>query len=110
MNVEIETQGVEAVQRINQLAHGCAGYELGTVEQQVDQVKIRVAAIPETRRGRQTNCVVRVDFYDGGEAFAEATDANPYVAIHWALERVGRKIARQGRRADASQRGLPDAA
>ena len=95
MKIEINTEGFDAGGELHQLARCCAGYELGTFRKQVARVRIHVAAVPESRSDRDINCAVQVDFRNRDGVFAEAADSNPYVAIHWALERAGWTIARR---------------
>jgi len=104
MLIEFDTKGFDAGSELHQLARCCAGYELGTFRKQVARVRIRVAAVPESRGGRDISCAVQVDFHDRDGIFTESVDSNPYVAIHWALERAGWTIAQQQKDEPLDQR------
>lgn len=95
MIVEINTNGFDAGRQLHDLARCCAGYELGPFRQQVERVRVRLSALSGPGCGRDIDCAVQIDFFDRDSLSAAAADANPYVAIHWALERAGEAIARQ---------------
>lgn len=93
MKIEMQFDGSDPEAELHHLARCCASFELGTFRNRIDAVKIRLTSVKETRNGRRTNCVVQVELSGDHSVVAESDDANPFIAIHWALERAGWEIS-----------------
>ena len=102
MRVEIRIDGFEGGRELQHLARCCAGYELGPFRQRIERVRVRLSEAPARTHRREIGCAVEVEFYDRDSVAVTAADSNPYVAIHWALERAGGAISRQ---LEAARRG-----
>ena len=93
MKIKLKTDGADSVAELQHFAGCSASFELGTFRNRIDLVQIRLYNIEAAHSGRRKNCVIEVEMGDGERVVAEADDSNPYVAIHWALERAGWAIS-----------------
>ena len=107
MKIDIKTDGSASGAELHHFAGCCASFELGTFRNQIGTVQIRLFNEKEAPGGQGTSCAVQVDFSEGDSVVGEAEDSNPYVAIHWALERAGWSISSRQQTEVASVSNLP---
>ena len=93
MKIDLHTDAADTVAELHHFAGCCASFELGTFRNRIDLVQIRLSSVKAAHSGQSKNCVIQVELGDGERVVAEADDSNPYVAIHWALERAGWAIS-----------------
>lgn len=75
------------------------GFALGRFSNRIRRVTIRLKDLNSTRGGLDKNCQVSVSLIPRGTLLVEDTDANVYVAVARAAERIARKVARELHRA-----------
>lgn len=93
MKIDLKTDAADSAAELHHFAGCSASFELGTFRNRIDLVLIRLYSLEAAHSGRSKNCVIEVELVDGERVVAEADDSNPYVAIHWALERAGWAIS-----------------
>ena len=88
MKIDIQAEGIELDQKLREFTLCCAGFELGNFRQGIDAVRVRLANLAGSQRGRDQFCQVRVVFEARSDVVVEAIDIDLHVAIHWAALRV----------------------
>ncbi len=108
MKVKVQVRGLtfEVGQALQEHAERRLLFALGRFAAQLDTVQVRLSDVNGPRGGPDKVCQVVARLTRWGAVRAEETDADAYVAVTRAAERLGRSVAREVERRRGSRGSL----
>lgn len=94
MHLDIQSQGFDLTDGLRDYTQRRLAFGLGRSAHQVSRVAVLLADINGPRGGVDKRCRIRVRLAPSLEVVVEDTQADLYVAIDRATERIGRTVAR----------------
>ncbi|WP_136419700.1 MULTISPECIES: HPF/RaiA family ribosome-associated protein [Oxalobacteraceae] len=95
MRVDVRAQGFELTNALAEHAQRRLHFALKHAADQVQQVTVRLADINGPRGGIDKRCTVHLVLNGMPDVVAEDTEADMYIAINRAVDRVGRTALRR---------------
>ena len=95
MLINIQTQGLELTEALQDYTEKRLAYALSHGQQQIQRVQVRLIDVNGPRGGVDKRCQVDVRLKGLPAIVVEDTESDLYLAIDRAAERVGRTLARR---------------
>ena len=95
MQVEVRIQGTDLVDAIRSYAFRRIYFALGRFAPRVGRVQVRLSDVNGTRGGVDQCCHITAEKLSSGKVVVEQVDADLFVAIDRASERVGQVFKRE---------------
>ena len=94
MQIHIRACHVELPEILHAQVERRLGFVLGRFGTRIGRVVVRLSDTNGHRGGRDTRCQIDVGLRPSGSVQSEDTDADLFVAVHRAADRVARAVAR----------------
>src|SRR5512140_3806144 len=101
MQVEVRIKDTDAAEAVRSYATRRIHFALGRFASRVGRVQVRVSDVNGTRGGADQCCHISAERLSSGKVVVEQVDANLFVAIDKAAERVGQAFTREIQRVHA---------
>ena len=110
MQIDIKARGFRLTEGLRNQAERRVRFALGATSGRVRSVVMRLADENGPRGGLDKRCTIRANLPGAPPVIIEQQEADLYVAIDRAADRVGRAVSRRLERAFASRRDATSAA
>lgn len=110
MQVDIQSQGFTLTERLSEYVMKRLAYGLSHGEGAIGRVIVRLSDINGPRGGADKRCLIELRLKNAPSVVVEDIEADLYVAIDRAAERVGRALGRSLARRREFARGMPERA
>lgn len=95
MQINIQARGFELTDGLREHTARRLQFALGWASHRLRRVSVRLSDENGPRGGKDKRCRIRIDFAGAQDVVVEDTEADLYVAIDRAADRIGRSVARR---------------
>ncbi|MCX7063379.1 MAG: HPF/RaiA family ribosome-associated protein [Proteobacteria bacterium] len=107
MYIDIQAHGIPLTDALRDHTQRRLGFSLARAADRVRRVKVRLSDVNGPRGGIDKRCRIQVTLNGLGEVVIEDTEADPFLAIGRAAERIGRNILRRLKHRNTHGRSTP---
>lgn len=107
MYIDIQAHGIPLTAALRDHTERRLTFSLARFADRVRRVKVRLADVNGPRGGIDKRCRIQVTLNGLGEVVIEDTEADPFLAIGRAAERIGRNILRRLKHRNTHSRSKP---
>jgi ribosomal subunit interface protein len=107
MNIDIQAHGIPLTDALRDHVVRRLAFSLARAADRVRRVNVRLSDVNGPRGGIDKRCRIQVTLNGLGEVVIEATEADPFLAIGRATERIGRNILRRLNHRNTHSRSRP---